>query len=243
MSTGRSEITAQGLREISVVQKEALGTLTEARDGSLYVYGQAGASNLSAGSLSVAEAKVSGHTNQTVYAAAAVGSKKVQLNTTSTAVTADQYADGYLVVNDATGEGIAYQIAGNGAASGGSPVTIQLYDPITVALVASTSEASLIKHPAKTVIESTTLSKAVGVPNVAVTAAYFAWFQKTGICSVLADGTPTKGYNLVQSNGTAGAVEVFTDSTAGATDLQEIVGVAMETFVSTEHPAASLSIR
>lgn len=242
MSTHRSQITAQGLREISAVQKAALGALTEDRNGSVYVYGKAGASALGAGKLSVAEAIEAQHTTMSAQAAAVIGATQIKVSLGSTAATADQYADGFANISDGTGKGIMYQIASHGAAALSTTLTINLYDPLTVALVATTSKVSLIKNLAKDVVESTTLSKAVGVPNVAVTAAYFAWFQKTGVASVLSDGTPTKGYNVVQSNGTAGAVEVFTDSTAGATDLQEIVGVANETLVSAKYHAVSLHI-
>jgi hypothetical protein len=243
MSTGRQRVTAQGLREINVNQKHELGQLSEDRNGSVFVYGKAGASNLGAGKLSVAEAIVADHTTMSAQAAAAIGANQIKVTLGATAATADQYTDGFAVISDGTGKGIMYQIASHGAAALSTTLTINLYDPLTVALVATTSKVSLIKNPAKDVIESTTLSKAVGVPNVAVTAAYFGWFQKTGVASVLSDGTPTKGYNVVQSNGTAGAVEVFTDSTAGATDLQEIVGVANETLVSAKYHAVSLCIR
>lgn len=242
MSTGRSRVTAQALREINVNQKQELGQLTEDRNGSVYVYGKAGASNLSAGKLSVAEAIVADHTTMSAQAAASIGATQIKVTLGATAATADQYTDGFAVISDGTGKGIMYQIASHGAAALSTTLTLNLYDPLTVALVATTSKVSLIKNPAKDVIESTTISKAVGVPNVAVTAAYFGWFQKTGVASVLADGAVTKGNNVIQSGGTAGAVKAFTDSTAASTDLQEIVGVANELLVTTKYHAVSLHI-
>lgn len=242
MSTGRQRVTAQALREINVNQKHELGQLSEDRNGSVYVYGKAGASALGAGKLSVAEAIVSDHTTMSAQAAAAIGATQIKVTLGATAATADQYTDGFAVISDGTGKGIMYQIAAHGAAALSTTLTMNLYDPLTVALVATTSKVSLIKNPAKDVIESTTLSKAVGVPNVAVTAAYFGWLQKTGPASVLADGTPGKGKIVVQSDGTAGAVEAFTDSTAGATDLAEPIGIANETLVTTKYHAVSLRI-
>lgn len=242
MFTSGKAIAAQDVREISIVQKEALGSVGVTRDGRVYVYGQAGASDITRGQLAVAEAVVANHTNQTFGATAAVGADEVVLNIGATAVTADQYADGYLVVNDAAGEGVLYQIISNSAASASASVRIKLYEPLVAAVTVSVSEGSLIKNPAKTVVTSTTLSKSVGVANTTVTAAYFGWFQSGGMASVLADGTPAKGTNVVQSNGTAGAVEAFTDSTTLATDIQEVVGITMETAVSTEHRAVFLKI-
>lgn len=242
MFTSGKAIAAQDVREISVVQKEALGSVGATRDGRVYVYGQAGASDITRGQLAVAEAVVANHTNQTFGATAAVGADEVVLNIGATAVTADQYADGYLVANDAAGEGVLYQIQSNSAASASASVRIKLYEPLVAAVTVSVSEGSLIKNPAKTVIASTTLSKSVGVANTTVTAAYFGWFQTGGYAAVLADGTPAKGTNVVQSNGTAGSVEAMTDSTTLATDIQEIVGVTLETAVSTEHRAVFLKI-
>lgn len=242
MYTSIKSVSAQELRETGSVQKEALGVIGGARDGSVYVYGKAGATAITRGNLVVAEAIVSNHTNKTLAASAVVGDTEVTLNLGATAATADQYQDGYFVVNDATGEGVAYQIAGNGAGASSGTVRIRLYDPLVAALTVSVSEASLIKHPAKDVIASTTLSKAVGVANIGQAIAAFGWYQKEGVASVLQDGNITKGHNCVQSNGTAGAVEIVTDSTAGATDLQEVVGVALETSVSTEHNATFLKI-
>lgn len=243
MFTAQKAIAAQDVREISVVQKEALGSVGVTRDGRVYVYGKAGASDITRGQLAVAEAVVANHTNQTFAASAVVGADEVQLNLGATAVTADQYADGYIVANDAAGEGVLYQIQGNSSASASGIVRLKLYEPLVAALTVSVSEGSLIKNPAKDVIASTTLSKSVGVANTTVTAAYFGWFQAAGVAAVLADGTPVKGSNVVQSNGTAGSVEAMTDSTTLATDLQEIVGVAHEALVSTEHRAVHLCIR
>src|ERR1700741_2610408 len=122
MSSGPQLISASDVRDVSTVQKQAIGSQVVTRDGRVYVYGNMGSGGAAAaGDLAVAEAIVSGHTNKQFYAAAAVGAKQVKLKTASTAVTANQYQDGYLVVNDATGEGIAYQISGNGAASIGNP--------------------------------------------------------------------------------------------------------------------------
>lgn len=237
MSTGYQRITAQALREINVNQKQEIGQVSVARGSELYVYGKAGASNLGAGKLSVAEAIVADHTTMSAQAAAAIGATQIKVTLGATAATADQYADGYAIISDGTGKGIAYQIAGNGAAALSTTCTINLYDPVTVALVATTSKVSLIKNPAKDVVESTTLAKAVGVPNVAVTAAYFGWFQKTGVASVLSDGTPAKNTELIQSNGTAGAVEVKVE-----TDVIEVVGYANETLVNTKYHAVSLAV-
>jgi hypothetical protein len=242
MFTSGKSISAQDVRETSSVQREALGSVGVTRDGRQYVYGNVGGTAVTSGNLLVAEAIVANHTNRTVAASVAVGALEVTVNIGATAAAQDLYADGYLIANDAAGEGVAYQIQGHSAGAGSDVVRVRLYEPVTKALTVSVSEVSFIKHPAKDVVASTTLSKAVGVSNINQAIDAYGWFQNWGVASVLQDGNITKGVNAVQSNGTAGAVEIITDSTAGATDLQEVVGVALETTVSTENNAFFLKI-
>jgi hypothetical protein len=236
MNIGIKTLSAQDLRETGLVQKEAIGSIGVSRDGHVYQYGKAEGA-VASGLLAVAEAVVANHTNRTVADSVAVGGDEITVNIGATAAAQDLYADGFLVVNDAAGEGVAYKIAGNSAGAGSDVVRVRLYDPVTKALTVSVSEVSLIKHPAMDCAVSTTLAKAVGVANVDVADEGFAYFQKTGVCSVLADGAPAKNNRVIQSNGTAGAVEVQVE-----TDIIETVGVALETLTTTEHRAVVLSI-
>ena len=83
--------------------------------------------------------------NSGVYPGA-IGSKYVIINTSATVTaTADLFAGGYLITTDDTGEGFTYRIKGNTAKD--DPATdycrIELYDPIVVAMSATT-DASII---------------------------------------------------------------------------------------------------
>lgn len=236
MFTAPKLLAAQDVRETGSTQKEAIGVVGGTADGKLYVYGKA-EGEVTRGSLAVAEAVVANHVNQLVDVSAAIGDTEVSLNIGATAAAADLYADGYLVVNDATGEGVAYRVAGNSAGAGSDVIRVRLYEPLVAALTLDVSEASLIKHPAMDCAESTTLAKAVGVANTTIADEGFGWFQKGGLASVLADGTPAKNASVIQSNGTAGAVEAAVE-----TDVIERLGTALENLVSTEHRAVWLNI-
>lgn len=241
MFTQRLSLTAQDTRKTNSNKLHRLGSVGETADGRVYRYARAGASNLVAGNLQVNADLVANHTNRTVAATVAAGATTVSVNYGATAATADQYADGFLTVNDATGEGIQYGVRGNVANAGSLAGNVYLFDdePLLVGLTVSVSEVTLKKNPwADTVLSATDQADLpVGVPNSAVTAAYYYWAQVGGECSVLADAsTMTKGVELTISAATAGAVGL--KDAAG----EAKVGVASEALVSTENRAAYLTM-
>ena len=199
---------AQGLYEQLSDQKETLGCPRWTDDGRFFRYAAAGSSSLAAGKMGIAPTVVAHHINKSV-AAAAIGDMSVDLTVGATLVSLDQYKDGWLMVNDGTGQGHSYPISGNSACTSEGTTTVQLKDPIRVALVASaTSEASLFYNPYDAVTESTTqTSLPVGVPLVAVTAAYFYWAQTGGIANCLIEGTPAVGTRMILSDSVGGALE------------------------------------
>lgn len=228
-------ISSSDVRTTSTSQSQDFGAKAESIDGRAWRYASVGSGGLSAGQLGVAEAVASNHTNRTLATGSAVGTNSVAVPLGATAATADQYAQGFLVVNDGTGEGNVYRISGHAAAASSGTLTVNLSEPLTVALT-NASDVSLVKNPWKDIVASTTIARAAGVANVAIAASSYGWVQTRGVCSVLADGTPAKGNALIQSDGTAGAVEV------GAAHTDQVVGYALETFVSTENRAAYLQI-
>lgn len=231
-------ITDQDARDTSATQIMALGTKAVTPDGRVYRYTKAGASDLAPGKLAVNADLVANHVNRTVYADAAIGANSVRVNLGATAATLNQYKDGYLTVNDATGEGIQYKIVGNTAASSSGVVTVKLAEPLKVALVASTSEVTLKKNPWADVVISATdqQDQPVGVPNVTIPATYFGWVQTGGECAVWADEDVVRGQALTIGTGTAGAVEAL--DAAGEFQL----GIASEAMVDTEYRGVYLTM-
>lgn len=237
MFTQRVSLTNQDARKVSATKLERLGTIAETADGRVFRYAKAGASNLVAGNLQVNTDLVANHTNRLVTVAAAVGATEVQVTLGATAATADQYQDGFLTVNDATGEGITYAVRGNASAASAGTLRAFLSEPVVVALTTS-SEVTLKPNTWDSVVISAVdqADQPVGVPNTAVTAGSYFWVQTRGEAGVLADEAVVKGQSLTIGTGTAGAVE--------AADLigEPLVGVASEALVDTENRSVFLTV-
>ncbi|MCW7076428.1 MAG: hypothetical protein OCU18_03940 [Candidatus Syntrophoarchaeum sp.] len=230
----------QGLFEVSSTQKHRLGTPRRLEDGRTFIYAKNGGTALAAGKLTVAPTVVANHVNKSVGDAAAIGDRAVKVDLGSTALTANQYKEGFLVINDATGEGHQYKVSGHAAADAdATDVKINLYDAVRAALVANTSEYSLLKHPYDSVVISATDQgdTPTGIPSMAVTADYYFWLQTWGVCPALADETLAVGQALTIGTGVAGAVEVM--------DLvgEPLVGYAIQAGVDTEYRQIFLTIQ
>lgn len=237
MFSGAVQIFPSDIHSTGSTQLMPLGTLGLTIDGRAYRYAEAGGTALAAGKLSVAATQVGNHENIAVAAAAAVGATSVTVTLGATAASANDYADGYMVVNDADGEGIAYRISGNPAADASASLVVSLFKPIVVALTTS-SEVSLIKNPWKDIVISATdqADMVVGVQNVAIAADEYGWVQTHGVVSVLADEAITAGLAITIGSSTAGSVEAL--DAAG----EQNIGVALQAAADTEYRAVSLSV-
>lgn len=153
----------------------------------------------------------------------------------ATAVTANQYAGGFLNVNDNNGEGQLLQIASHPAADASASLTVTLSDPWVTAVTAA-SEVSLIPNPYNGVVimPTTPTGPAVGVTldaisaSVAGTTNNFGFLVKNGLTSCLNDGALTVGSAVSPSNAVAGAVE-------NGVIAQGFVGNAAQTGADTEY--------
>lgn len=223
--------------EVSDVQSSTLGSLAVTVDGKVVQYCLAGSVALLPGKLCQGPAVVANHQNIAVASTAAIGDITVTVTLGATAATANQYAGGFLSVNDATGEGAQYEILSHPAADASASLVVTLRSPIRVALVAATSEVSLIANPANGIIvnPTTPTGKVVGVPIVDVPASYYCWVVMKGLCPVLNDGALTVGSAVSPSNAVAGAVE-------NGVIAQGFVGNAYQTGVDTEYRTVNLNI-
>lgn len=224
-------IKAQGLFEESSTAKAPLGSALRLDDGRVFRYCKMGAVAGVPGKVYQSPPAVANHLNQSVAAAAAVGATSVSCTLGATAVTANQYADGFLQINDANGEGYQYKIKSHAAADGSAAVTINLYDPIQVALTTS-SEYTLVYHPCANVIvhPSPATSTMIGTPTIAITAEYYGWLQTWGPANVLIEGTPAVNSRLISAPNDDGAlgIGVETDVLIGAGVMMGTAGVDTE---------------
>lgn len=220
----------------STADQLQVGTRSESADGRQFVYVKAGASALVPGTLQQGPAIVADHQNIAVAAAAAIGATTITVTLGATAATANQYAGGYVVVNDVTGEGNTYLVSSHPAADASASLVLTLSDAVNVALTTS-SQVSLIANPYNGVIinPTTPTGVPVGVAVYAVAAGEYGWIQTRGAVSCLNDGNTTVGLAVAPSQSVAGAVKT------GATTLDS-VGSALQTAVSTEYNCISIRL-
>lgn len=241
MLTGPQQISSNDWGVITSSQNSPLGTAAGTADGRVFRYGLAGASALAVGKLAQQSAVVANHVVQSVQAAAALGATQVSITIGATAATANQYAGGYLTIQDSVGAGSSYLVAGNAAAASSGTLVVTLAEPLTLALTTA-SKCSLNAHPYASMIigqasGTTTVNYITGVPGIAVTAANYGWFQVEGITAVLCDGTPAAGTGVIVGS-VAGSVAVEVAGT-----LTPRLGVVYGSAgVDTKYTAINLAI-
>lgn len=171
-----------------------------------------GAVALVAGRLLQSSLPIADHANMAV-AAAAVGATTITVTLGATAVVANQYAGGYVYVNDAgadvTTEGYMYRVQSHPAADLSTAVVLTLAadTPIKIALTAN-SQLTLLANPYSGVLvhASPPTANLVGVAPVAVAANAFFYVQVAGPCAVLQQGTLIIGDLCAPSATVDGAV-------------------------------------
>jgi hypothetical protein len=169
----------------------------------------------------------------------AIGDYRISLETNGTDLTKDQYADGYIYVNDGTGEGQLMKIKSHAAHShSGDPTCVfTLYDPVTVALVAGgTSKVTIHQNKHYKVVLAThaETSALVGVTVRNSTDDNFAWLQVSGPAAVLTRGTVVVGNNVIRAVASVnGAVQADPANIgAVATSVGEVMVVNVDTDYS-----------
>jgi hypothetical protein len=230
----------QGPRDVSTVKLMPLGTIYDDVIGRRYRYGFAGAVDLAAGKMVTTPAAITNHTDIAVTAATAAGSNNVTVTLGATLASLNQYENGAMTVISSTGAGIEYRIRSNPAAASAASLKLALDEPVVVAL-ATTSKVALRRSPWAAVVIAPAATgvaqRAAGVPNVAITAASYGYFQTRGDCSVLSDGIVTKNAGAILSDAVDGAVEIEVAGT-----LTKRVGTATEATVDTKYYAINLAI-
>jgi hypothetical protein len=239
MFSGFLQISPTDLRKIEDTQNGiTLGTIGVTRDGLFFAWSKAGSANIATGILTVNADLSTDHNNNTIAATASAGALSVTIDADG-ATTQDAYKDGRLTINDETGEGHNYLIAGNTATTGAGEVIVYLQEPLIEGVTVDVSEGTLKKNTYDGAVISATdqLDQPIGVPTTAVTATYYFWNQIRGEASVLADAsTHARGSEMTISAATAGAVGL--KDAAG----EPKVGVYSETIVSTEYRSSFLTM-
>ena len=190
---------------------------------------------------------VANHTQMSATAAYAITTSEttvISIETVGTDLTANQYQEGYLYVNDGTGQGQSWKVKSHPAHdhSDDASCEITVYGKVSTALVASgTSQLSLMENPYKDVIvaPATETGSVVGVTVIDMTDDYYGWIQTKGPKAVLAASTLVIGHNAVR-NDTTTAGAVMADN--GDDLVQEIGTVMASVVVDTEYCMINLNI-
>ena len=243
----------QNIWTVSTTPHHKIGTRGFMNDGRVFYYGRNTSANiLAVGEVHVRADLVANHQNlATDESLVSVGSNVLPVGSVTpgaTAITADQYAEGLLVVTDADSQGYEYKIRSNSAfSSATADGSITLYDDIQLAWGSGTT-VSLHVNAYDSPQQSNTDQQdvLVGVPKVAIPAGdsttQYGWFQTWGECSVLCDeAVATFGQALTIGTGVAGAVEE--DDTATTVSQEPIVGYNIAALVDTEFQLIYLTIR
>ena len=241
-ATGGLSLVANGAFQTTT--DAALGTLVGTRwdlsDGREVTLVKNGAVALAAGKLVQDAAIVPNHQNIAVTAYQAYSANgnvpaKVTVTLGATAATANQYAGGFVVVNDANGEGQTLRIASHPAADASASLVLTLEEGATVALTTSSEVCLLPAHGADVIIQPTTVTGAqVGVTLYAIPAAAYGFVVSRGIVSCLAQGAIGVGLGISVGS-VAGSVAVAAATTAR-------LGFAAQAGVDTEYRAVYVNI-
>ena len=206
----------------------------------VFRYGKNGGVALTAGKLvqTIVGTKAD-HQDLAPTANVAAAEYVISVETAGTDLTANQYAGGYLYVNDGAGQGQCLKIASNPAHDHSSDpsVVITCHDALATAITTS-SKVSLMSDPwsGLVVAPAAETGAIMGCPVVDMDASAYGWFQTYGAAAVLTEGTVVLGHNVMRSDTTAGAVEPSSGSTL------DIVGTVMLVDVTTDYSLIKLNI-
>jgi len=237
--TSQPQSFSQGLFSEDTVKTAAFGAKASTADGRTYRYCKAGATALVAGKVYDGPASVANHKNVTVAAAAAIGATSITVTLGATAATANQYADGVIVINDEAGQGFTYGIKSHPAADASAALVLTLHEDESVQEALTTSsQASLVANRYNGVIihASAETGIPVGVAIKDITAASYGWVQTGGPVSCLSDATVgTIGSSVAASASTDGACTI-------GDGILAPIGYADQLMVSTEYNPITLTI-
>lgn len=226
----------------SVFPAGALGTTM---DGRWFKFSRAGASTLVPGNVLTGPTPVTNHVNNTATATAA-GATTVTFTQGATAVTQNQYKDGWMTISVTPGAGYSYAISDHAAVGSATSFAWPLApgEAIAVALT-TTSRIDLIPNPYRGVIQAPTTTIAATPVGIAIAAALtgqWSWVQCQGAAGVLTDSTVIVG-NIVAtpSTVTAGAC-VALSQTIGTTVIQVPIGKVLRAAATTAWSTVDLNM-
>ena len=240
----------QSIFTTGTVKNHKTGTRGHFPDGRVFYYCEnTTAAALTVGELLVTALGVVNHQNTTANASTDMGlaSFKPIVTVGATAVTVNQYDEGWLSIQTDAGAGRTYKILHTPAVASGATGVFTLYDPIQVAsdgTTAMTLTRNMWRDPQQS--NTTVAENLVGIPQVTIaagdTTTQYGWVQTWGPATGLADEAVTAlaGQAIVAGTGVAGRVEE--DDTATTVSQEQIVGYNLQPLIDGDHSLIFLTI-
>jgi hypothetical protein len=174
----------------------------------------------------------------------------VSVGTNATAVVANQYQGGFVMVDSGPGIGQTLKISGNSVIGATTAGTITLEDSPNTALTTSSTVCLLPPHGANVIINPTTPTGAVAGVTLYTLAAgsaaggtgaqSYGFVATRGLVAAISDATTASvGQAISPSTTTAGDVTV---ALAGGTTPTAIIGYANQTAVSAKSRSVFLQV-
>ena len=241
-------------------KKQKLGTKGVLPDGRVFFYAQNSSTAIDTGGMLVdgLVSEADHDMDKAATAAHSVGDTTISIEITEASggsgdLVKDEYADGYMMINDGAGEGEVYRIkshpAHDASADATCIFTLDEEDGIRTALTTG-SLVGLFKSPYNEVAivdgDGTLTSRTgvIGVTTIPVTADYYCWIQTSGIATIALGaqvGVVGDALTVSQESGESGKAERadYSDESDLAT-----IGVAIAIpSVSGDKQACMLHIR
>jgi len=208
-----------------------LGQIGMSPDGNIYRYCQASGTGIAAGLFVVGESVPVHEASVTV--AHAIGTATVTV--TASGVSANDYRDGYLVVQAGTGAGEIHRIASNTATSGGTiQVTFHSGDGLKVAWSTSDTDVDIFTalHGSVVIAPVDGQQLAVVVTQGIIPASYYFWGLAQGIGTFKVDNNGAaagleldeKVINQSANHAGQGFIDGTPDATAVLAGYRQILG-------------------
>lgn len=225
----------------------SLGTLCgvkfDGSDGRQYTLVQNGGSALVSSVLVQSPASIGANHTGLTLSTAVIGAKTITATLGGTAVTANQYAGGFLVISAGTGIGQTLKISSHPAQTSTSgTVVLTLEDALSVATLTSDSKGSLtlpqygssngatfttsgvVVVPAGTLTGRVIGATLYPIPASSTTVLTYGFIQTKGAIGVLNQGTTAVGLDLMPSASVAGAVCTYVVATKCRVGTSSVAG-------------------
>ena len=211
----------QSIYEASSTQKAPLGTRLEVGDRVFYYAQLSTSANITAGKIVCQGPMIASHQADILTPAATSAGEKVVTLTLGTAIAANEYAEGYMIISSGDNNNYTYHIKSNpAAATAATGATLVLYDELKSALTA-TNEINLVPNIYDNVkVGSEVLDMPVGVTPLAVTTGEYFWLQTYGPAGVY--NSAALGAGVAVKMGTLGYAAAYRSGTegGGATSIE-----------------------